>query len=277
MTITFASPLSRIVVRQLVRGGLNRAALLAAVAISATAAPAHSQADPGWKFELTPYLWAAGMSGTVSVNDRPNAGLEVEQSFSDILSVLQFALMGSLEARKGRWGAMTDAVYFKVNDEGSVTGKRGFATLSANADLAQQMYSLAASYRVGQGKSPIDVFAGARYASVGWDVDIAASSPPVIATERSFKETRSWVDPYIGARVETPLGTRWAIGAYADVGGFGIASDIATQAMASVRFKFTTGIVGNLGFRVVTDDYDKDGFKYDMMNGGAVLGVSFRW
>ena len=92
MTIPFAAPRSRIVVRQLVRGGLNRAALLAAVAISATAVPAHSQADPGWKFELTPYLWAAGMSGTVSVNDRPNAGLEVEQSFSDILSVLQFAL-----------------------------------------------------------------------------------------------------------------------------------------------------------------------------------------
>ncbi len=263
---------------RLVGGRRNRAALIAAFVVATTASPAHSQADTsGWKFELTPYLWAAGMSGSVSVSDRPQAGLAVEQSFSDILSVLQFALMGSFEARKGRWGAFTDGVYFKVNDEGTLTGKRGFVSLSATAGLAQQMYSLAGSYRVGQGKSPIDVFAGARYASVGWDVDIAVSSPAVIATEQVFKETKSWVDPYIGARVQTPLGTRWALGAYADVGGFGIASDLVTQAMATVRFAFTPGIVGNLGFRVVTDDYDKDGFKYDMMNGGAVLGVAFRW
>ena len=273
MTHTFAA-----LARRLVGVTWNRTILIAAVAVSATASPAHSQADTsGWKFELTPYIWAAGMSGTVSVNNRPQDGLAVEQSFSDILSVLQFALMGSFEARKGRWGAMTDGVYFKVNDEGTITGKRGFASLSANADLAQQMYSLAASYRVGQGKSPIDVFAGARYASIGWDVDIAVSSPPVLATARTFSETKSWVDPYIGARVETPLGTRWAIGAYADVGGFGVASDFASQAMATVRFAFTPGIVGNLGFRVITDDYDRDGFTYDMMNGGAVLGVSFRW
>jgi hypothetical protein len=248
---------------------------MAAMAIAATASPAYSQADTiGWRFELTPYVWAAGMSGTVSVNDRPANGLAVEQSFSDILSVLQFALMGSFEARKGRWGAFTDGVYFKVNDEGTLTGKRGFTSLSATATLAQQMYSLAGSYRVGQGKSPIDVFAGARYVSIGWDVSIGGSSPPFIAI---FSETKTWVDPYIGARVETPLGTRWALGAYADVGGFGVASDLATQAMATVRFAFTPGIVGNLGFRVVTDDYDKDGFKYDMMNGGAVLGVAFRW
>jgi len=262
---------------RLAAGNWKRVVLIAAV-VATTASPAHSQTDTsGWKFELAPYMWAAGMSGTVSVNNLPHDGLAVEQSFSDILSVLQFALMGSFEARKGRWGALTDGVYFKVNDEGTLTGKRGFASLSATASLAQQMYSLAGSYRVGQGKSPIDVFAGARYASVGWDVDIAVSSPAVIATERTFKETKSWVDPYIGARVETPLGTRWALGAYADVGGFGVASDIATQAMATVRFAFTPGIVGNLGFRVVTDDYDKNGFKYDMMNGGAVLGVAFRW
>ncbi len=254
-------------------------ALVAGLVMTTPVLQAHAQAadSSGWTFEVTPYLWGAGMSGTVSMNNRPSAGLVVEQSLSDILKVLEFALMGSFEARKGRWGAFTDGVYFKVGDEGTLTGKQGFTSLTASATLAQQMYSLAGSYRVGQGRSPIDVFGGLRYASIGWDVDVEVSLPSVTPNERFFSETKSWVDPYLGARVEQPLGTRWSLSAYADVGGFGVGSRLATQGMATVRFAFTPGILGNLGFRVVTDDYDKDGFTYDMMNGGAVLGVSFRW
>src|SRR6187455_3532424 len=108
-----------------VAGRRVAAVLVATLLMTANASLARAQAADSnkWKFELTPYLWGAGMSGTVSVNDRPSDGLVVEQSFSDILNVLQFALMGSFEARKGRWGAFTDGVYFKVDDEGVLTGK----------------------------------------------------------------------------------------------------------------------------------------------------------
>ena len=255
------------------------AAWIAGLLMATAASRAEAQAadTSGWKFEIAPYIWAAGMDGTVSKNDIPREGLAIQQSFSDILKVLQFALMGSFEARKGRWGAMTDGVYFRVGDEGTLAGKQGFGSLSAKGTLTQQMYSLAGSYRVGESKTPIDVFAGARYVSIGWDVDIAVSLPPVSVTERAVSETISWVDPYIGARVQQPLGTRWTLGAYADVGGFGVSSNFAAQGMATVGFAFSPTVSGNLGFRVISDDYDKNGFQYDMMNGGAILGVAFRW
>jgi hypothetical protein len=247
------------------------------IATSASRADAQATDSSGWKFELAPYVWAAGMNGTVSINDRPQSGLAVDQSFSDILEVLAFALMGSFEARKGRWGGMVDGVYFRIEDEGTVTGRRGFASLSASAELAQKMYSFAGVYRAGQGPSPIDVLGGLRYAAIESTVDIALSVPPVLARERTFSETKSWVDPYIGVRIDQELGKRWSVNGYADVGGFTIGSDLTMQGLANVRFAFTPSILGSLGYRVVSTDYDKDGFQYDMVNAGAVLGVAFRW
>ncbi|WP_165393324.1 outer membrane beta-barrel protein [Rivibacter subsaxonicus] len=250
---------------------------MASIVLAALQMPGHAQ-DVGsdrWQFELTPYLWAAGMDGTVRVNNRPEAGLAVEQSFSDIFKILEFALMGEFEARKGRWGLTADGVYFKVNDEGAVSGPLGFVTLGANANLTQQMYSLAGSYRLVEGGTPVDLFGGLRYTSVKWDIDIAASVP--VVADRRLVRNNDWIDPFIGVRVQHALDDRWSLVGYADVGGFGVGSDLALQAMAGVRYAFRPDIVGKFGYRYISADYDRHDFQYDMANAGFYLAVGFRW
>jgi opacity protein-like surface antigen len=257
-------------------GALASALLVCAFATPLAAAEG-GEGSGAWQFEATPYLWGAGLDGTVRINNRPQAGVAVEQSFSDILKVLDFAAMGAFEARKGRWGMLADAVYFKVSDEGSVTGPLGFVSLAANAALTQQMYSLVATYRAIEGRTAVDLVGGLRYASVKWDVGIQASVPVLPPTDRRFVQTKDWVDPVVGARIQHALGDRWTLVGYADIGGFGAGSDLTWQLLAGANYAFTPTFIGKVGYRYVSVDYDKQDFSYNMAFSGAFLGLGIRW
>jgi opacity protein-like surface antigen len=86
-----------------------------------------------------------------------------------------------------------------------------------------------------------------------------------------------WVDPYIGARIQHPVADRWTLVGYGDIGGFGVGSDFAWQAIAGVNYDFSKSVSGKLGYRYLAVDYDKDGFLYEMDSYGAYLGVGFRF
>jgi opacity protein-like surface antigen len=258
-------------------GRASACALLACALASPLATAANGGESERWQFEITPYLWGTGLDGSARINDRPQSGVAVEQSLSDILEILDFAAMGAFEARKGRWGALVDAVYFNVSDEGSVMGPLGFAALSATGAITRQMYSLMGAYRAMEGRTAVDLVGGLRYASVKWDVSFQASIPVLPAADRRFVETKGWVDPVIGARVQHALGDRWTLVGYADIGGFGAGSDLTWQLIAGVNDAFTPNVIGKVGYRYVSVDYDKGGFNYDMAFAGAYLGLGIRW
>ena len=119
-----------------------------------------SATTDSWRFEVTPYLWATGLDGTLAMTARPQAGIAVQQDFSDLFKILDLAASSSFEARNSRWGVLFDAEYFRVSDTAAVTGPRGFATLAADGTVTQQMYTLLASYRVTDGPSPGDLLDG---------------------------------------------------------------------------------------------------------------------
>lgn len=250
---------------------------LVAASLCLPLAAAAQMGGDGWSFEITPYIWGAALDGTVSINDRPAQGLRVDEDFSDILKIIDFGLMGAFEARKGRWGVHADGIYFKISEGGSFSGPAGLVAASAGATITQQVYSLAGSYRAVEGRAPVDVFGGLRYASVKWDVDLQVTAPPAVVGAHRFTETKSWTDPYVGARVQWPLAERWSLLGYADIGGFGVGSDLTWQAIAGVNYAFSPTLIGKAGVRFVYVDYDKSGFRYDMLNSGFYVGAGFRF
>ena len=251
--------------------------LAVAVAVTCVANPTTSAAADGdWQYELTPYVWAAGLDGKVRINDRPSAGLAVEQDFSDILKRLDFGLMGAFEARKDRWALLLDGVYFSVSDKGGLSGPLGFTSLEGKAKVTQQLYAIGAAYRASEGARNVDVIGGLRYNSIKWDVDITASVP-VLGGTRQFADTRDWVDPYVGVRIQQPVSDRWSLVGYADIGGFGLGSDFSWQAIGGANFAMTERSTLKLGYRHVDNDYQKSGFTYDMASSGFYAGVGFNW
>jgi opacity protein-like surface antigen len=252
-------------------------------AVLFSAAPIYAQTGSStsgeWKFEFTPYLWGAALKGDTEAGRLPRTS--VDMSFSDILDVLDFALMGAFEARKGRIGLYVDAVYMKVSD--SATARRTGpgpigATLTATADvkLEQTMLAFAGMYRLADGSTPVDVFAGVRYTDIDVDANIRAS---IFGLAGRVERTGSkdWVDPYVGIRVQHPIADRWKLVGYADVGGFGVGSDLTWQIAAGINYDFSNTMNAKFGYRRLSIDYDKSNFLYDMKLDGLYFGLGIRF
>ncbi len=97
------------------------------------------------------------------------------------------------------------------------------------------------------------------------------------AVPTSVAGDRWWIDPIIGLRGQINF-TRWLyLTAQADVGGFGAGSDLAWNALAAFGVNFTRNVFGELGYRYMYVDYDRDNFLYQMNQFGifSSIGVKF--
>ena len=71
-----------------------------------------------WRFEVTPYLWAPGIKGTIGLDN--GLAKSADFSTSNVLSNLKSGGMVSAEAHYGRWGIMGDLVSATLQNSGSV-------------------------------------------------------------------------------------------------------------------------------------------------------------
>src|SRR5262249_48326729 len=70
-----------------------------------------------WHVTISPYLWMAGMDGTLSIGGHE---AQVKQSFTDIFSSLKFGVMGLTDIHRGRIGILTDVMWIRLGDEKSI-------------------------------------------------------------------------------------------------------------------------------------------------------------
>ena len=72
-----------------------------------------------WKFSFTPYGWFTGINGNVTARGHT---VDVDEGFIEIAEHADgfAALMGYFEARKGRWGFFTDAVWADLGFPGQL-------------------------------------------------------------------------------------------------------------------------------------------------------------
>ena len=249
-----------------------RAAVFAVFILAASTASTASAAD--WEHRLTPYLWMSGMDGSQTIGT-PAGPLtaDLDLSFGDILDNLEAGAMLSYRGQTGRWVVMGDFIYMdleaKDNRDGElidVAAKITAEQLALEADLGYQV------------AERVVVFAGLRYNDLEQDLTVTTAGGPAAGT-RSASAGDSWIDPIVGVTTELPLGERWSVGLRGDIGGFGIGSDFAWQALAMVRWQASERISVVGGYRYIDMDYE-DGtgtelFGYDMALSGPALGVSF--
>ena len=68
----------------------------------------------GLNFELTPYLWAAGIDGKLDVG---NESVHFKQSFSDIVNNLDSAFMGLAVVSYDRFVLYADFDYLSLSND----------------------------------------------------------------------------------------------------------------------------------------------------------------
>lgn len=235
-------------------------ALGSCAVLAALAAPAAAQAQAGerWEVEFAPYLWAAGLDGATTVGD---LSVESKHSFSDLVDKVDFGLSGNLEARKGRWGVLFDAIYIKLSDD--VASTRG----PVDVEVVQQMYTLGGAWRALEGPAPVDLIAGLRFNYLKPTLELGG-------LERG--QSKDALDPFIGVRGRYPLDPRWTLVGYLDVGTFD-GSDYAWQLLVGASYDWRPDRSIKFGYRQLKTKYGGERVDVDTTMQGLYIGVGFRF
>lgn len=261
---------------------LTRAIFLALVAVysvasveaadlplaSATGLPVSSPAS-GTTLIFTPYLWAAGLKGTVALGPL-TPPVNVDQSFTDILGHMKMGFMGTFELRNQKIGLLADINYLHVAV--SASGPSGFT----DGHLNEKTFfgTFAGTYRFAeQAHGWIDVTAGTR---IWWrETDLSITAPGPVGLD--VQKEKSWIDPVIGLRARTYLMPQYFAQISGDYGGFSVGAKSDWQIEGIVGYEFSTTKSMFIGYRHLEVDYDKNGYRFDVKLSGPIIGGSFKF
>jgi hypothetical protein len=158
-----------------------------------------------WSVTVTPYGWLAGLDGTTGVK---GVTAETSVGIDQILSNLDMVGMMNVELQRGRWGGWMDGLYLKMSAGADTPGP---LLSSVDVSVEQIAAEAAVFYRLWEGeKGFVDVYAGARYMSVGADLRMnvtdagireAADALSRRAVERIGAELRDRAPGDLGGKV----------------------------------------------------------------------------
>jgi opacity protein-like surface antigen len=258
-----------------------RAMALAASALAlSVTVPAGAQTvgtGEGWRYEATPYVWLSGVDGRSRLGSSPL--LEANMTPAEVFEDLDFALMGAFEARLGAWGVALDGLHARLSDRGSATRLvQGVpVTVRGRVQVRQSLAAVSGLYRTIDGERPLDLEFGARWHRVSVRADLSATALGQLLLTADPSFGRSWWDPYVGLRGRTPLAPRWSLFGQADIGGFGLGSDLTWQVLAGVQYDISQRYSAKLGYRFLHVDYDHDGFRHETDTSGLFAGMAIRF
>lgn len=264
-----------------------------------------SDPDP-WRFNAAAYGWLISVSGNVTARGQT---VDTQASFIDLVqkSNTLGGLMGYFEADKGKAGMYADLVYTRLGFGASNASYRNpigglkIAT-SANAALTYRLlivevggvYELFRWQHTEGASTAIDGVMGFRY----WNNTISASFDADATVdfsrlhfERSFglavarADAIQWVDPVFGVRIRHQFTPRQELVVRGDIGGFGLGSQFAWQAVGvySYAWELDGGqkLAALLGFRALGVNYSSgsgvDAVGINETLYGPIIGLSFRF
>lgn len=218
-----------------------------------------------WKFATIGYVWFAGVEGKTDVIG-PVEPVDLDLSFGDVLKAFKFAFMGAAEARRDRLVILGDLTFIHLDAKEGI-GIRDPDFLEAELDSRTAEITLLGGYRVVNKESfKLDLLAGGRMNFFKVTLQLEG---PVRSAEGSEKQ--KWLDPLIAARATAPLGGKWSLAVYGDLGGVLFGSDITWQGVATVDYQISRKMTLGAGWRYFRVNYDDGDFLYNVAQSGPAL------
>ncbi len=229
-----------------------------------------------WTFTVAPYIWGAGLTGDVGVFGLDPT--EVDMTFGDVLENLDVTGMIVGELHNGQWGVLADLIYVQLSTTERVFGQvqNTPAELRVGLEATTFTATLMGEYRlVSQPNYIVDLMAGARVWSVNNDISATLSAGGAPVAGLSGSDGATWVDPMIGVKGRVDLTPKWNLSGWGMIGGFGAGSEITWDLLGAVGYKWTDKFSTRVGYRALGVDYSDDGFVYDTIQHGPVIGFLF--
>lgn len=239
--------------------GFRRLKWLCGLLGALSAGAAQAQMSDG--YELWLYGWLSGLDGTVGIGP---VEADVDASISDVLDALDVALMAAFRVEQGNWVWTVDADYARLENDYSD---------AVTLEVEQTLFRATGGWRFEQG---VELFIGARAVNLENTLKL-----DVNGMQASPKAKEDWVEPLVGAGYRSSADRRWQVLLAADVGGFGMGSDLSWSAQAAVRYGFSERFGMAVGYRVLDIDYE-DGnganrFLYDISQHGPLVALGWRF
>jgi hypothetical protein len=219
---------------------------------------------------LTPYLWIAGVTGTLGTGVAAVPTQRVEADFGDVLSNLNaIPVMLAAEIRQGRFGVLADLMAISVEAD---TGTPGPAFAGGEARLRQVIGTLLLAWRVtDDGPAALDLGLGIRAFGVSARFTLDPGALPGQRVERDA----TWASPIAALRYRHALGAGWAATLYGDIGGAN--GDLTWQALATLDYRWSDRTTLSAGYRWLSFEREGGALRQDMGMGGPILGATLRF
>lgn len=235
----------------------------------AEASDSQAQSQSGkWQFATIGYVWFAGAEGSTDVIG-PVEPVGLDLSFGDVLKAFKFAFMGAAEAQRDRFVILGDLTFIHLEAKHGID-IRDQDFLDAELDSRTAEVTLLGGYRVAnKGPVTVDLLAGGRmnFLKVSLQLD-----GPNRSADGAVKE--NWFDPLVATRILAPLGGKWSLALYGDIGGLGMGSDLTWQGNATVNYQLNHKMTLGAGWRHFKINYDHGDFLYNVAQSGPI--VTFR-
>lgn len=231
--------------------------------------PVSALADD-WQFQVTPYSWLAGFSGTAGILPGvPPADFDVP--LSDALDDLAGAAMVLGTARNGSWVVLFDATYARLN---STEPLGGILFSEVSEQGATSTLSLAVGRQIhSRNALSVDAYVGLR----GWHRDSQFRFRRVIGGDRKVDVDRSWVDPLIGINAVWTPHDNWTLFTALDAGGGFGGADYEYSVLLGASYAVNDWFAASFGWRQMGVKYDRDDFLFDLTQSGPIIGATFRF
>lgn len=237
-----------------------------AIALVLMAAPASAQDSP-WTYDLSFNLW---LSDTSVSADTPFGIVDAELSFSDAVQDLDFAFMGTFEARNGPWAVITDLLYFNLTADAPTPVGTLFSEVSVGSKIT--VLSGYVAYRVHEESNvAVDLGVGLR----GFFTDLDTTFVGANAPTESFGQNKDWVDPILAARLRMAFNEDWFGTLMLDAGGTGDSN--TWQALATVGYRLNDKWALQGGYRYLQAEWDTDLGQSSLEFSGPILGLTYRF
>jgi hypothetical protein len=222
----------------------------------------------GWEFTVTPYFWAAGISGRTAQLGAPSVSIDVP--FHDIWDHLDFAGMVTGEARKGPYSIWGDLMYVKLGGESATP--RGILANSAELTVSTFAGTIGGGYTVLKGPAyNLDAVLGMRLWSVNTDLSLHGG----LLGGREPSDSATWVDAMTGLRGNYAFSDKIYATSWALIGGGGADKDWDVGLGVGYRFNKMTSLVA--GYRALGVNYHDGPFVFNIQERGPMIGLSIRF
>lgn len=258
------------------------------IALSVPLAAYAESAPAGWEWDATVYMWLPSVGGDTSFPPS-SGGLSIDVSGEKILDAINFAFMGTVGARKGRWGFSTDIVYLDLGADKKSTREFALGQIEVPAsvdadlqyDLTGWLWTTVGSYALVQHDNyTMDVLAGVRMLDIeqrlDWSFNGDISSLPLDGRSgSSIVEPTPW-DAIVGVRGRATFGgeRQWSVPYLLDIGKGD--SNYTLQAIVGLGYSFDKLEVNGV-WRYLEYDFGSNTPVESLSFSGPALGVTCRF